>query len=67
MGRARLVGRTLSCIRCGALRTDVINVRTFDRVSSSYQYPSGYQIKGQGSTAKNRNMFVRREVYERGW
>lgn len=57
------VSRELQCLRCGCVRTDVINVRTFDRVSSSYMYQEGYTVKGAG--VGNRAALVRREVYRR--
>lgn len=61
--RSRYVARTLKCIRCGGERTDVLNVSTFDRVSTQYHYPEGYQIKG--NAVGNRGTSVRREAFRR--
>lgn len=61
----KYVARKLVCTRCGCERTDVINVQTFDRISTSYHYPTGYQIKNVGGPV-DRNALVRREVYARG-
>ena len=58
-----LVARTLAWSRCDCERTDVINFRTFDRVSTSYHYPEGYTVKGNKAT--KRGMIVRREAYQR--
>jgi hypothetical protein len=62
-GSKNLVARDLECSRCGCVRTDVINVSTFDRVSTAYHYPDGYTVKGNKST--KRGMVVRREAYRR--
>lgn len=63
-GSKHLVARTLMCSRCDAIRTDVLNVQTFDRVGSTYHYPTGYTIEGntlRGGAAK----LVRREAFAR--
>jgi hypothetical protein len=63
-GSKNLVARSLKCSRCEATRTDVLNVQTFDRVGSHYDYPDGYTIAGntlRGGAAK----LVRREAWSR--
>ena len=63
-GSKGLVARTLECARCEAVRTDVLNVQTFDRVGTTYTYPDNYTIKGntlRGGAAK----LVRREAFAR--
>ena len=32
----------LVCLRCGTVRIDRFNVRSFERVGRSYTYPNGY-------------------------
>jgi len=58
------VSRQLECSRCGCVRTDVLNVRTFDKVATSYDYPESYVILGNKVGRGTANL-VRREVYER--
>ena len=59
----KFVQRTLECQRCKTERVDVLSVRTFDRVSTQYRYPTGYTIPG--NTAGNRGQSIRAEVYAR--
>jgi len=61
--RVNYVVRTLKCVRCRTERTDVLDVRTFDRVSTAYHYAEGYTIKG--NKAGNRGTLIRREAYRR--
>jgi hypothetical protein len=60
----KYVSRKLECSRCGCVRTDVLNVRTFDKVATSYDYPEGYTILGNKVGRGTANL-VRRAVYER--
>jgi hypothetical protein len=60
----KYVSRKLECNRCGCVRTDVLNVRTFDKVATSYDYPEGYTILGNKVGRGTANL-VRRAVYER--
>lgn len=62
--KPQYVSRQLECNRCGCVRTDVLNVRTFDKVATSYDYPEGYTILGNKVGRGTANL-VRRAVYER--
>jgi len=36
------------CLRCGTIRSDRYNPRSFERIGRSYTYPSDYLQKGEG-------------------
>lgn len=60
-GNVKFLKRAVVCTRCGTEREDVYSMRTMDKVSTSYHYPEGYQIKGNRLRA-GRGQSVRREL-----
>lgn len=62
--RRREMHQTLSCIRCGTLKTRIMTTAG-DLLRHQYSYPDGYLLKGQGRMTKTDRATIRRRNIER--
>lgn len=64
--RIQMLGRTLKCLRCQTHRRETYGKTTYglEKLSQSYGYPDGYQIKGVPRGVKPQSI-IQAEQYRR--
>jgi hypothetical protein len=67
-GRIVKLARTLTCLGCGATRTDVYAYPSFELLRRKINYPEGYlivHVKGRGRYERPTKSEIQRELYGR--